>query len=179
MVSQLKREKGSASVGLILIVAFMIVFVVIPLSAYIFDNLKVNLISRDVAGAIDVAIEDGYHSLQKPILSKEDFIVDGPILQYYVTERLKKSLYLNDDLAPKANSKLEGPFSIELLNFVGTANLPYTELSTGKVYTRPFVEVQFTIRLKPTLYRDLILNALGKSYIEFSAKRKTIIYVNN
>lgn len=179
MARKLECERGSASISFVIIIACLVVFLIIPLSAFVFDKLKVNLIAREVGAAIDVAIEDGYHSLQKPILSQEDFTVDGPILEYYVSESLKRSLSLNDDFSPKAISKLDGPLSIELLKFIGTADLPYTEVATGTVYNKPFVEIKFTIRLKPTLYQDIILNALGKSYVEYQSKRKSIIHVNN
>lgn len=173
------EERGDIGVGTILMVTTLIVFIIFPLSAFVFDHLRVQVVAGEVAKSIDAAVVDGYHSLDLAFLSKEEFIADNGLFEYYVTEELKRSLRLNDDLTPKENSMLDGPLSINTVKFYDSTQLPYTDIDNGKVYNRPFVEINFTIRLKPLLYQQIILDALGQSYKEFSETRKASLPINN
>lgn len=172
-------ERGDIGVGTILMVTTLIVLVIFPLSAFIFDFLRIQVVAGEVAKSIDAAVIDGYHSLDLEFLSKEEFIADNGLFEYYVTEEVKRSLKLNDDLSPKENSVLDGPLSINSVKFYDSTLLPYTDTDSGKVYNRPFVEINFTIRLKPLLYQQIILDVLGQPYKEFTASRKSSLPINN
>lgn len=172
-------EKGDIGVGAIFMVTTLIVFVIFPLSAFIFDYLKIQVVAGEVAKSIDAAVTDGYHSLDLEFLSKEEFVADNGLFEYYVKEEVKKSLKLNADLSPKEDSMLDGPFSLNSVIFYDSTQLPYTDPGSGKVYNRPFVEINFTIRLKPLLYQQIILDALGQPYKEFTATRKASLPINN
>ena len=173
------EERGDIGVGSILMVTVLLVFVIFPLSAFTFDYLRIQVVAGEVAKSIDAAVIDGYHSLDLGFMSKEEFIADNGLFEYYVTEEVKDSLRLNDDLTPKENSMLDGPLTLNSVKFYDSSLLPYTDAQSGKEYSRPFIEVEFTIRLKPLLYQQIILDALGKPYKEFSATRKASLPINN
>ncbi|MBE0451615.1 MAG: hypothetical protein IBX70_12325 [Clostridia bacterium] len=174
-----KEENGDMGVDTILIVTFIIVFIIIPLASYGFDFLRIQVIAGEVSSAVDAAIADSYHSLDMELLSKEDFRSDNGLFQYYIEENLKKALNLDSALLPNDKSILDGPFTIDSFNFYDSSYLPYTDLETGKIYERPFIEISFTIRVKPLLYQEMILAAIGKPYKEFSATRKASLPINN
>lgn len=162
MKDKISNESGEGGVGSIILLAAIIVFVIFPITAFVFDNLKIQAIASEVSKSIDSAVVDTYQSLGFPFLSQEDFRADNGLFQYYIEERIKKDLKLNADLTPKADSILDGPFTINSFKFIDSTQLPYTDTDSGKVYNRPFIEIDFTIRVKPTLYQEIILDALGK-----------------
>ncbi|MBI9013851.1 MAG: hypothetical protein JEZ08_16575 [Clostridiales bacterium] len=175
----LKDRTGSVGVGTIIIFTGILIFIVLPLTSFVFDQLKIQVVAGEVRQAINTAVEESYHSLQVPFLSKDEFRADNGLFQYYVEERLEKSLKLNSDKTPKAGSMLDGPFDIDSLLFIDSSMLPYTDSDTGKVYNRAFVEVEFTIRVKPLLYQQIVLEALGQPYKELSSKKKVTLPINN
>lgn len=177
--SKLNDKTGAVGVGTIFITAMIIILVLFPIFAFIFEKAKEGAIIGDVRKAIDSSVVESYQSLQKPFLSQEDFRVDNGLFQFYVEESLKSNLKLANDFMPQDGSILNGPFTVNSLVFIGTNNLPYTDVSIGKVYNRPFVEINFTVRVKPMLYVSMITDALGGDYKELTSTRKVTLPINN
>jgi len=174
-----KNLKGEVGVFSILITTAIILLLFFPIIAFLFEKARLGVIVGHVEGTIDSAIVESYHSLQMPFLSKEEFRADNGLFQFYVEEKIKSNLNLGNDFSPQDGSILDGPFTLNSLLFVDSSILPYTDITTGIIYERPFVELNFTIRTKPLLYQRIILNALGSEYKEFTAVRKVTLPVNN
>ncbi len=180
MISKLLNdETGSASVGTIIIAVAIIVFLILPLTGMVFNQLKVQVVVNEVRQSIDTAVQESYQSLQVPFLSKEEFRADNGLLQSYVEEHLKGELKLKDDGTPNVGSILDGQFEINSLIFIDSLLLPFTDPDNGKIYNRPFVEIDFTVRMKPMLYQQSIEDSTGQEFKEIRAKRKVTLPINN
>lgn len=177
--TKLKEKNGSIGVGTVLVTVMIIILVLFPTSAFMFEKAKEGAIIGDVKKAIDSSVVESYRSLQAPFLSQEEFRADNGLFQFYIEESLKSNLKLENDFTPQDGSILNGPFSVNSLVFIGSNSLPYTDVSTGKIYDRPFVEINFTVRVKPMLYVSLITDALGGDYKELTSTRKVTLPINN
>jgi hypothetical protein len=175
----ISNKKGALGVGTVLITVMIIILVIFPTTAFLFEQARMGAIVGDVRKAIDSSVVESYRSLQAPYLSQEEFRADNGLFQFYVEERLKSSLNLAMDYTPQEGSILSGPLTVNSLIFVGSNSLPYTDLSTGKVYNRPFVEINFTVRIKPMLYVSIITDTLGVEYKEITSTRKVTLPINN
>lgn len=165
-----RRKKGVSS--FVIVFVFVIVFLVLPLMGFLIDRLRVEIMVNEVVNGIDSALADSYHSINNEILSSRQFVNNMGKFDYYFKESLRRTLRLDDSLYPLENSMLSGPFTIEKFSFIGDPHLPYVDPDTSIVYDRPFVEVTFTVRLKPMLFQKQILDAIGKPYQEIQATRK-------
>ncbi len=177
MLKKITNNRGS--VGIVGITVTLILLVIFPITAFLFEQARMGAIVGDVRKSIDSSIVESYSSLQAPFMSQEEFRADNGLFQFYVEEALKSNLNLAADFTPQQGSILSGPFTVNTLMFIGSNNLPYTDAATGKVYNRPFVELNFTIRVKPLLYFSLISEALGQDYKEITSVRKVTIPINN
>ena len=177
----LKNEKGEAGNGALYLISTVLIIclLVLPLFAYFIENLRFIVIGKDVKNHIETAVETSYFSLNNTFLSKAQFIADNGMFTYYLKESLKESLYLDNALMPLENSKLDGPFDIDDVVYFDDSLLPYTDLDTGIVYTRPFVEVDYTLRFEPIFYKELIQTLIGNQYVEVQLKQKASLPVNN
>lgn len=179
IISKIANKRGSFGIGILSITVTIILLIIFPIVGFLFEQARMGAIIGDVRKAIDSSIVESYQSLQAPFLSQEEFRADNGLFQFYVEEALKSNLSLAGDFTPQEGSILSGPFSVETLTFVGSNNLPHTDISTGKVYNRPFIEIDFIVRVKPMLYFGLISEALGQDYKEISSTRKVTMPVNN
>jgi len=175
----MKNNQCGSALAAMLIGVFMFCLVIIPIFGFLFDMARVYVIANDVKDAIDSAVLESYLNMNKTSMSKGTFAISSTGFASDFNDYLQFSLELNEDLTPMNSSSLDGPLSVNSLNFFGTDSLPYTDSDTGKIYNRPFIEVDYTVRFVPIFNRTAILSAIGNLYSEVEIKRKVSLPVNN
>lgn len=175
-MNYLKSNKGSA-VADVLIGAMIIVLVIFPVFSAVIEKAIIYVKSQSIKDAIDITNIATYNSISINTASKNTVSFDTAELQTIYTGLLAKNLNLNSDLTPAPGSIVSGPVTIDSL-VVYTSGFPQN-CPDGSLIDRPSIHSRLTIRVRPTLYREIILNALGKSYVELRVHVDSDIPVNN
>lgn len=171
-----KAVRGSAAVDVI-IGAAMIVFVVLPLFSAVIERfilLNKAQIARD---ALDMTNISAYNSLNAWDLGKSSVGFEyGKSLQIY-RALLSENLNLDDGLSPLPRSIAEDTVAIESIA-IYTQGLPVV-CPNGTDLTRPSVHSCVSIPVRPSLYRQLLLDLIGKEHLDMKVHIDTEIPVDN
>jgi hypothetical protein len=169
-------RRGSAVVDVVLAAA-IIVFVILPVFSAIVERFilfnKVQII-KDAADMTNVSV---YNAINAGNLGKDTVNLDFPEAEYIFRILLAANLKLDIGLSPLPQSLAEGNVLIDSLE-IYSGGFPRT-CPDGTIINRPTVHSLISVPVKPTLYRQLILNALGKDYLELKVHVDSEIPVNN
>lgn len=169
-------EKGSSLVDLILGAA-IIVLVVLPVFSFVIEKYIITNKADMINDTIDLTNIAVYNALDTGAASKKtiDFN-ETEVLRIY-RSLLAKNLLLNEDLTPKVNSIADGTVILDsIIIYIGNYPLNCPD---GTLITRPTIHSRITVPIKPSLYRHLLLNILGRDYIELKIHVDSDIPIND
>ncbi len=161
----------------ILLWAFFIVFVVLPVGSAVMEKYFVMIKGQDIKDALDISNIAVYNSLDVPQSSSSTLDFKSSEALEIFRDLLKDNLKLKDDLVPKADSIADGPVTIDEL-ILYSDGFPLT-CPGGKTITRTTIHAQVTVPIKPMLYRAVILGLMGREYVELKVHVDTVLPVNN
>lgn len=179
MIRMLRQRKGSMGIYSILITMLFIILLLFPITIFLVEQARLGVIVGQVRNAIDSSVHASYFSMEKRFLTQEQFILDLTLFEDYFYTNLKTELKLTDELNAKPNSIIDGKMNIADLKYVSEIGLSQYNTTHGTTYTTPFVIVNFTIQIRPMLYQQMIYNAMGKEFKEYSSERIISIPKNN
>ena len=178
MKLKIRNEKGSTAAEAVIFAA-VIVFVLFPVFAGVIEKYIVENKVRIIKDAVDMSAVSAYNTVTAERAGRSNTDPgEHSEIETLFKELLAYNLNLNPDLTPKSNSIAEGPVTIVQLE-VYTADMLPIESPSGKFITRPAVYVGLTVPIKPSLYRQTILNMLGKQYVEINMHVDVEIPKNN
>lgn len=169
-------RRGSAAVD-VLIGAAMIVFVILPLFSAVVERFILINKAQIARDALDMTNIAAYNSLSTGELGKTAVSFEsGKALRIYRT-LLSANLNLDDGLNPLPQSIAEDTVSIESI-VIYTGGFPVV-CPNGTQLTRPSVHSCVSIPVKPSLYRQLLLDLIGRDHINMRIHMDTEIPVDN
>ncbi len=169
-------RKGSAAVDVVIFAA-IVVFVILPVFSVIMEKYLLLTKAQTIKDAVDMANISAYNALNTARLGKTGVDVDEAVAEDIFQGLLALNLKLKADLTPLPGSLAEAKVTIKAL-IVFSAALP-AECPLGTKITRPAVHSVIVIPVRPSLYRQLLLNLLGKQFIELEVHVDSDMPVNN
>lgn len=157
--------------------AAMLVFVILPVFSSVMEKYVLLEKSRLIRDAVDMTNISAYNALDTADLSKVRVNVASVEAMDIFKEILSANLRLDDGLNPGPGSVAEGRVEVLSLEIYRTG-FPVS-CPDGTVITKPSVHSSINIPVKPSLYRSLILNLLGKEHIDVVVHVDSEIPVNN
>lgn len=124
------NKKGTSSIFSVLLLAGIIVFLILPIFAYVFDKSIVTIISQEITDEMELVTWKVLGSLSKSELSE---------IKVVLSDRL--TMEINDRLDVLENK------------IVKEINLKKIQIEKKKYYT---IKFSLELSLSPSLYRDLI-----------------------
>ena len=173
---KLNNNKGS-SIAIIVLSTALIVFVLFPVFAAIIERYIIADKVEIIKDAIDIANISTYMAIDKNNMGKDTITLQDETVNSIYRSMLAKNLNLDNNLNPNSSSVSDGAVIIKSLE-IYTSGFPLT-CPDGTIITRPSVHAYITVPLKPSLYRQIILQILGKQYVELIIHLDTEIPVNN
>lgn len=158
-----KKRNGSAIVD-VLVAAAVILFVIFPLFSSVIEKYIMLNKVQIIKDAVDTTNISVYNALVTKRLGMQAVQIDYERAVSIFNEVLSANLKLEPDLTPKADSIAEGPVNLESLVIDESARTVHSSV---------------TIPVKPSLYRQIILGAIGKNYITLEVVVDSEIPVSN
>jgi hypothetical protein len=169
-------RRGSAAVDVI-IGAAMIVFVILPLFSAVVERFILINKAQIVRDALDMTNISSYNSINTGELGKATVGFEtGSALRIFRTI-LAANLNLDEELNPLPRSIAEDTVIIESIA-VYTGGFPKT-CPDGTQLTRPSVHSSVSVPVRPSLYRRLLLELIGKDFINMRVHTDTEIPLDN
>ena len=175
----LKNTRGDIGVLEIILFTCVILFIIFPIFSIVIEKVILDLKSDEIKGIIKDATESTFIALNIDTTSVENIDVDLDRFKEVFERYIKTNFNLKEDFKPKDNSMVDGPVKINKIIFYGTNSLPFTHPTKEITYNRPFIEVEVIFPIKPHLYRKVILDALGKEYLEVTINYHYTLPINN
>jgi hypothetical protein len=170
-----KDSRGSVVTDVVILAA-AVVFVVLPVFSAVVEKNLVNIKAQIVKDAIDMANLSAYNSLVVNSLSAAHVELDYDRALDAYCAVLAENLNLKEDLSPKDESVAEGRIIVEEFE-IFAQGLP-VKCPEGEIISRPAVHSVIKVPVRPTLYRQVILSALGKDCLELTVHVDTEIPLN-
>ncbi len=176
MLKRYLNNRGGA-VGTVIIAAGLIIFILFPIFSVVFEKHLIHVKGQMLKDAIDITNIATYEAIKTQQGAKGDLHMRSSDIQNIFKNLLIKNLNLNGDMTPSDESIAEGQVTIQAIE-IYTSGLPAV-CPLGKIVNRAAVHSIINVPIKPSLYRGLILNAIGKQYIELEIHVDSEIPVNN
>lgn len=169
------REKGDAVTD-VLLFAFILVFAIFPVASVILEKYIAMAKGQQIQDALDITNVAVYNamSLQAASMASVDFN-SAEAMDIY-RELLAMNMKLDSDLAPLPGSVAESTVVIEELHLY-TGGFPIN-CSKGKLLNRPTIHTCVSVPVRPSLYRAILLQLMGKEYVELKVHVDTELPVN-
>lgn len=169
-------NKGSAGLDILLYAFAFLVFLAFPVYSVVMEKAVINIKSSEIIDAIDLANTAIYKDIN--VMDTSITVVDfnteiGNTYKKILAENLK----LEPDMTPAENSVAEGTVIVNSV-IVYPGGFPLI-CPNGRTIDRPAVHSTVTVPVKPSLYRELILNMAGLPRFELVIHRDTELPVNN
>ncbi len=171
-----ESRRGSAAADVV-IGAAVIVFVILPLFAFIFEKYLIFNKAQIIKDAVDMTNISVYNAMNTGQLGKEDIDIDTDKAMDIYKSLLAENLKLDESLLPLRDSLAEDRVCVKSLA-VFSAGFPQT-CPEGINITRPTVHSVISVPVRPSLYRRLILSKMGRQYVELEVHVDSEIPVNN
>lgn len=176
LIANIRCKRGSGVTDVI-IIAGLIVFVILPILSVVLEKFTILPKGQLIKDSIDIANISIYNALSVPETSKAIVVPDNTEALNIYKRLLAENLNLNADLTPTSNSLAEGPVAIDSL-IIYSGGFPQV-CPYGVILSRTTVHTVVTIPIKPSLYRAILLQLMGKEYVELKVHVDTEIPVNN
>jgi len=170
-------SEGGSVVTEIILMGALLVFIILPVFSSVIEKYILMEKSRAIRDTVDVTNISAYNALAASELGRDEIDAD----QSHITELYKKILSINLKLdagmQPEPHSIAEG--KVEILSVeVYSDGFPVV-CPDGTVLTRPSIHSSISVPVRPSLYRGIILNMLGKDHIDIVVHVDSEIPVNN
>ena len=172
----LRNKKGDAVVD-VLLMGTLIIFIILPIFAVVVEKQIINNKAQLIKDALDLTNISTYNAINTPSLGKGQVALDDDAVLELYQRLLAKNLNLNDDLSPKENSIAEDTVIIDSLVIYTSGFLRICP--EGTTIKRPAVHSCVIVPVKPSLFRKIILDSLGKQLVELKVHVDSDIPVNN
>ncbi|QUI25915.1 hypothetical protein HZI73_26240 (plasmid) [Vallitalea pronyensis] len=160
----LKDNKGSSGILSILLIAFFVIFLIMPVFAAVFEKQMMTKIARDTKSIIKDSLEATYTTLniEKTSIKDIEFTSDfKQIFDKYVIDNLN----LNVDFTPTDKSMADAKVQVTELQYEDR--------------TRKFINVKVILPIKPHIYRQILLSIMGKEWIGYEIPYTLSLPVDN
>lgn len=174
----IKSNRGSTTFN-VLLFTMLLVFVVFPIFSVVFDKHVLLVKAQSIKDSIDITNISTYKVMKTTDKSKEIIVMDQVQLLEAYKMLLAKNMNLNPDMTPKEKSIAQGPVIIDSLIIYPKGILFPITCPMGKEIKRPTVHAVVKVPVKPSLYRQILLTALSKDYVELIIHVDSDIPVNN
>lgn len=155
--------KGSSVVDVVIGTA-IIVFIILPLFAAVIEKYIMLTRAEIIKDAVDITNISVYNSINSGYLGKSVVTFDEEYLYSLYKEMLKVNLNLNEDLTPAEHSIADGRVEIESV-ILYEDSFPLLCPCNIEI-KRPAVHSVINVPVKPSLFREIILNMLGRQFVE-------------
>lgn len=169
-------EKGSGTIDVI-IAAAIIVLVILPIFSVIAERYIILNKAEIIKDAVDMTNVSVYNAINAGVLGKTQVDIELDKADDIYRRLLSENLNLNVDLSPRQNSLAEDDVKIKSIVFYSGEAIE--ECPEGIVMDRPSIHSVIVVPIRPSLYRQLILNLLGKQYVELEIHVDSEIPINN
>lgn len=171
-----RNNKGSAVIDVV-VAAAMIIFVVLPVFSSVAEKYVLMEKARMIRDAVDMTNISSYNALKTGNLGQVSVKFERRKAMNIFEKLICANLGLDEGLYPKANSIAEGRVVVSSLE-VYTDAFPVV-CPGGTTIIRPTVHSCINVPVKPSLYRGLILELLGKDHVDIEVHVDSEIPVNN
>lgn len=169
-------ECGSVVTEIILMGA-LLVFIILPVFSSVIEKYILMEKARAIRDTVDVTNISAYNALVASELGRVQIDADHTQITGNFKKILRLNLKLDAGMEPEPDSIAEG--RVEILSVaVYTGGFPVT-CPDGAVLTGPCVHSCISVPVRPSLYRGIILNMLGKDHIDIVVHVDSEIPVNN
>ncbi len=169
-------QRGSVVTEIVLMAAIL-VFIILPVFSVVIEKYVLMEKARIIRDAVDMTNISAYNALTAPDLGKAAVDVSYPEALGIYKEILGLNLKLEEDMDPKTDSVAEG--RVEVLSLVIYRSGFPVRCPDGVLITRPSVHCSINVPVKPSLYRGVILEMLGKEHIDIVVHVDSEIPLNN
>jgi len=173
---KMKNCRGYATIDVILFTGIML-FLIFPLFSFTLEKYVYQNSIQIIKDTLDMTAIATYESLDANSTAKDNIQFDRTELINIYKKYLAQNLKLNDDLVPEDGSIAKDTVRIEQLELF-TSGFPDI-CPEGAEINKLSIHVLVVIPLKPNLYREVLLDALGKDYVELKLHHDTELPVNN
>ncbi|HHW01035.1 MAG TPA: hypothetical protein GXX36_15985 [Clostridiaceae bacterium] len=171
-----RSQRGVAVLDVILLAA-IIVFAIIPVFCYVIESYSISVKAQIIRDAVDMTNISAYEAIIAENLSGNILEIDYEKMQSTYRGLLAKNLSLYGDMSPKPESIADEKVLIESL-LVYNEGAGATCLN-GSMLDRPSIHACIIVPVKPSLYRQFILEQAGKSYFELKIHVDSEIPIDN
>ncbi len=172
----LNMKRGSAAIDVVIFSA-VLVFILLPVFSAVMEKYLLNEKCQRIRDAADMANMAVYYSLDIKSLSRVGINFDIQKARAVYEGVLAENLRLDSGLMPEEGSIAEGPVSVDGLE-IYTAGLPL-RCPNGVIIERSSIHSVVSIPVRPALYRQMLLSALGKEFVRLTVHIDSEIPVNN
>jgi hypothetical protein len=172
----MKGNKGSAVVDVV-IGAAIVVFVILPVFSFVAEKFILVDKAQMIRDAVDMTNISVYNSMIAGSLGKGKVNFSQEEADEIFKTLLAANLNLNADLSPQPQSLAEGLVTVDSLE-IYTSEFP-VQCPDGVVIGRPAVHSSISIPIRPSLYRKVILELMGRDYIDVKVHVDSEIPINN
>ncbi len=170
------NEKGSAVVDVV-IAAAMVIFIILPVFSVAMEKYVLMEKAKIIRDSVDMTNISAYNALNTGNLGRTSIHLDRTETLGIFKKLLCVNLGLDEGLNPKNGSIAEGRVEVSSLE-IYTEGFPLI-CPSGTMIVKPSVHSCINVPIKPSLYREVILNLLGKEYINVEVHVDSEIPVNN
>lgn len=173
----LKSGNKGSSVVIALIYGSIMVFVVLPIFAATIERFIILNKIQIIKDAVDITNISTYNAINTGTLSKSMITFDGGQLINIYKQMLMANLNLDENLLPEEASLADGKVEISsIILYLGSFPVicpKDTEL------TRPTIHSEVKVPIKPTLFREILLNKTGNEYVNLRIHVDSDIPIDN
>ncbi|HEX2945144.1 MAG TPA: hypothetical protein VHT96_04240 [Clostridia bacterium] len=171
------KSIGGSAVAEVVIMAAMLVFVVFPLFSSVVERYVLLDKARLIKDSADLTNISVYNALDAENLGKVKVELSDAKAYGIFEELLSRNLRLDGGLNPEDGSVAEA--KVEILSLaIYKEGFPKV-CPNGSIIVRPAVHSSINVPVRPSLYRDIILNLLGRDHIDAVVHVDSEIPVNN
>jgi hypothetical protein len=172
-----KRDETGSAVMDVIIAAALIVFLILPTASVVLEKFIIINKGQIIKDAVDITNISLYNAINAVSLGKNIISMDEAHVELIYKSLLAENLNLNFDLTPKENSIVDGEVKIDSI-IIYTGAFPL-KCPKGTDIKRPSVHSCLTLPLKPSLFRQVLLDILGRQHMELKVHVDSDIPVNN
>lgn len=169
-------SRGSAAFDIVIFAA-VIIFVIFPVFSMVYEKYIIVTEGQIIKDAIDMANISTYNALNNRALGKDAILFNNEEMMSIYRGLLGKNLKLDGSLTPEPGSIAEDTVTINSL-VCYTEELPAV-CPNGNSIKRPSIHSLVTVPVRPVLFRQIILELLGKEYVELKVHVDSELPVNN
>jgi len=151
------KNKGNGSISIIIIMMFIILFIVLPITSMVFENYYVSIVSREIVDASYSSMSSTFDgiNISRSTKDKLDYDLD---IEASFKEFLKYNLVLDESMQSQ-NEKFQ---NLEIVNFSNLYKGTVDRIS-GLTMNRQSIHMEMRIEFEPMF---IMSNVGGKKTVD-------------